>query len=186
MGIWSKPLFATVSGADGVARSPDDFVIDTSVMSEQELVRWRHAGFLEDAGKTNWTLHEFMNTHCDTHKIIDHMSYDKVVRWEKLFRQLYAAYPTLTQLAFHFFCVDGRFPYYLKMDCAADAKLLLCCGHSESLTYFRPRRRSWFDHRFWTAAADEEHEFMPEWYRRGFDEGALDVRVICLDSARMG
>ena len=187
MGTWSKPLFATVSGADGAAGSPDDYVIDTSVMTEQEMERWRNTAFLEDAGKTRWTLNEFMNTGCDTHKIIDHMGYDQVVRWEKLFRQLYAAYPTMTRLAFHFFCIDGRFPYYLTMDREADSKLLLFYGHSESLMYFRPRRRSWFNHGFCGAAATDEEgpEFMPEWYRRGFSEGTLDMRVIRLDSSRI-
>lgn len=185
MGTWSRPLFATVTVADGSIGSPDDFSIDTSLMTEQELRHWRHSAFLEDAGKTRWALTDFMNTHCDTHKIIDHMDYSQTKRWENLFRQLYAAYPGLKRLNFHFFCVDGRFPYFLTMDSDADAKLQLCYGHSESLKYFRPRRRSWFNHGIWATEGDDGPEFMPEWYRRAFNEHTLDMRVISLDSSRM-
>ena len=192
MGTWSYPLFATVSvsvtDGEGAAASPDDFIIDTTGMTATELNKWRSAAFLEDAGKTRWTLNEFMNTGCTTHKIIDHMDWAQTTRWEKLFRQLYAAYPALTRLAFHFFCRDGRFPYYLTMDRGSDAKLLLCQGHSESLKYFRPRQRSWFERGSWVRQTEEEDsrpEFMPDCYRRCFVEDTLDMRVIHLDSSRM-
>ena len=191
MGTWSKPLFATVSSG-----SPDDYVIDTSSMSERELDRWRSAAFLEDtsftltdlleaAEKTRWTLTEFMDTHCDTHKIIDHMDREQIVRWEVLFRQLYTTYPTLERLAFHFFCSDGKFPYFLTMDREADAPLLLCQGHSESLKYFRPRQSSWFSCGPFGTTAEPESEFMVDWYRRGFQERTIDLQTIRLSSARV-
>jgi hypothetical protein len=177
MGTWSRPLFATV----GVG-APEDYVIDTSLMTAEELGRWRTAAFLDrgDASQTRWTLTEFMNTGCNTHKIIDHMDREQIVRWEKLFRQLYAAYPSLTKLVFHFFCSDGGFPYYLTMDRGDDAKLYLCHGHSESHKYFRRPTGFWP----WQASG-EPAEFMPEWYRRAFLGDGLDMRCIQLDSSRM-
>ena len=184
MGTWSYPLFATVSLADDAAGSPDDYIIDTTAMTAEELGRWRNAAFLGDATKTHWTLTEFMNTHCDTHKIMDHMNREQIVRWERLFRQLYAAYPGMKRLAFHFFCRDGQFPYYLTMDRDDDAKLLLCHGHSESYMYFRPRR-SRFSFGPWASRDEESPEFMVDWYRRGYQGGALDMRVMRLDSTRM-
>jgi hypothetical protein len=178
MGTWSRPLFATV----GVG-APSDYVIDISIMSEEERVRWRHSAFLNDATKTRWNLVEFMNTGCDTHKIIDHMDREQTLRWETLFRQLYSAYPALRDLAFHFYCSDGSFPYFLTMGNESGAKLELHYGHSESYKYFRPR---W--HFPWTAVElREPPQFMPEWYRAAYLAGAgtLDMRVIRLDSSRM-
>jgi hypothetical protein len=180
MGTWSRPLFATVG-----AGSAEDYVIETSSMSEEELARWRNAAFLNDATQTRWNLVEFMNTDCDTHKIIDHMDREQTLRWETLFRRLYTAYPSLARLSFHFFCSDGRFPYYLTMDRGDGAKLKLCYGHSESYMYFRPQRpRGFFG---WLTYSEDEDaaEFMPEWYRRAYLEGTLDMRVIRLDSSRM-
>ena len=176
MGTWSYPLFATVD-----AGSPDDYVIDITTMSETEIAHWRHAAFLGDESKTRWTLTEFMNTRCDTHKIIDHMGREQIMRWEGLFRQLYTAYPSLTRLAFHFFTSDGGFPYCLTMDRGTDAKLLLCCGHSESFKYFRPRW-SWP----WTPEnLRAPAEFLPENYRRAYVMGGLDMNCLRLDSSRM-
>jgi hypothetical protein len=183
MGTWSRPLFVTV----GVG-APENYIIDISLMSPQELARWRHAAFMdrtEDASKTCWNLTEFMNTHCDTHKIIDHMDREQILRWEGLFRGLYSLYPALTNLAFHFFCRDGQFPYFLTMDRGDEAKLTMCVGHSESYVYFQPRRpRGCFG--WLTRDEDEEAaEFMPEWYRRAYLEGRLDMRHVRLDASRI-
>ncbi len=181
MGTWSRPLFATVSTG-----APEDYVIDTSLMTHETIAQWRHAAFLGyDTSKTRWTLNEFMTTECDSHKIIDHMDRTQVVRWEALFRQLYTAYPALNKVAFHFFCSDGAFPYYLTMDRGDDEKLYLCQGHSESYVYFKPQKQRGFFGWFTRSEEEGAAEFMSEWYRRAYLAGGLDMRCISLDSSRM-
>ena len=118
-----------------------------------------------------------MNTGCETHKIMDYMDSAQKMRWKSLIQQLYATYPTLGNVAFHFFCRDGHFPYYLTMNRGDPRTLDLYYGHSESYRYFRPPRGAWP----FTINREELGEFLPDAYLQGYRARALDMECHVMD-----
>ena len=110
MGTWSRPLFAKTS--PGV---PSDYMLDTSAMSAKEIQEWKHNAFLDLVHeKTILNLEEFMNTGCDTHKIMDYMTSSAIWRWQSFFYLLATQNPTLESVQFHFFCLDSREPFMFE------------------------------------------------------------------------
>ena len=130
MGTWSIPLFASVSNG-----KPEDYQIDISSWSKEDIHKWHHSAFLGIEDKTIYNLKEFMNTECDTHKLMDHMSNGPISMWLKLFKYLYEKYPALNQAYFHFFCSDTQEPYYFTVFRHAPDHLYMAIGQSESCLY---------------------------------------------------
>ncbi len=136
MGTWSQPLFATVAPG-----KPEDYSIDLSEVPEEVVRRWRHAAFFGQATDKNmYTLSEFMDTHCDTHKIMDHMSNDQIHRWLSLFSYLAKKHSTLTDVCFHFYCSDEHKAYYFKWTREKDGvepkHINMHVGSYDSVYYF--------------------------------------------------
>jgi hypothetical protein len=111
MGTWSRPLFTVTS--PGPASS---YTLDTSVLTEQIRNDWRRAAFLQDQyePKIIWNLEEFMDTGCETHKIMGHISVNLIARWQQLFDILGTQNPTLESVQFHFYCIDNMYPYVFE------------------------------------------------------------------------
>ncbi len=136
MGTWSQPLFATVSPG-----TPEDYSIVLSELPEKLRHQWKHAGFFPDGNEKDvYTLFEFMVTHCDTHKIMDHMSNDQIHRWLSLFAYLAKKYPTLNDVRFHFYCSDEHKAYYFQWTREKDGKepsqINMHVGSYDSVYYF--------------------------------------------------
>ena len=138
MGTWSRPLFAVVSPG-----KPEDWFIDFKEWPIQRMQRWGHAAFFPDMSVTRINLATFMNTECDTHRILDHMDQEQINRWIQLFRDIYAGNPTLNSVEFHFFCTDTQEPFFLKVSRDRPTRLELGIGQSESIWYFHQKRRLW-------------------------------------------
>jgi hypothetical protein len=137
MGTWSKPMFVTVSPL-----TPDDYVIDVSDFDETTLNEWRHGAFMcDDQEKTQYTLNEFMDTQCDTHKIMDYMGNAAIRRWLKLFTYLYTKYADLENLAFHFFCIDSQEPYYFTWNRTIPDELNMHIVSEQNMFCFKPEER---------------------------------------------
>jgi hypothetical protein len=135
MGTWSKPLFATVSPG-----TPEDYCIDISEFSEDTLCKWKHTAFFDCETKESYTLSEFMDTGCDSHRIMDYMNNEQIHRWTSLFAYLSKKYPTLTKCALHFYCSDERKPYYFAWDRtkhgAEPRHFSMHVGYPDSIHYF--------------------------------------------------
>lgn len=131
MGTWSRPLFARTTPSSSCTFSIKN-------MSPELLSVWRNAGFFnQEEGKTEWTLHEFMNTGCDSHKIYDHMTSSQIERWIHLFQLVIDQNPGLETIELHFFCSDSSEPYYLYWR-KGNAKLWMLVGSSDSIYYMEP------------------------------------------------
>jgi hypothetical protein len=87
MGVDSEPLFATSSPG-----LPEDYVITVSELSEEHVTSWRNGGFL-DSDKDSFTLSEFMNTGCNSHKLLGYLTGNKVTLWLNLFDYLVKSIP---------------------------------------------------------------------------------------------
>ena len=176
MGIYSYPLFASVTPG-----TPSEYSIDTSQWTAERLAAWHSAVFLDydgvRGGKVRWDLNEFMTTGFDCHKIYGYFDRGNTEMWMALFRDLYAAYPGLTRVAFHFFCSDEQIPFYITMD-RGDSVLQLFRGQSESYKYFRNRWSAW-------RCKGTGPEFDVEMYRAAVGRGELDMRCVILDSRKM-
>lgn len=154
MGTWSVPLFATVTPG-----KPEDYRIDLTKMSDDVRRSWTYSSFFnhDDSSKTSYTLTEFMNTNCDTHKIMDYMGNEQINKWLRLFEHIFSENPEIVTLQFHFFCSDSQEPFYFSYtrdDFNSSNKLnilqkneqtylYMYIGHSESINYFS-RNKSWF------------------------------------------
>jgi hypothetical protein len=179
MGTWSRPLFATVSPG-----LPSDYVIDLTKLSEATIAAWQHAAFLHNTTKQRVTLSEFMNTGCDTHKIMDHMDSSQIYRWLDLFKHILEVNPTLQEAQFHFYCVDTNEPYYFSLVRDREdvpTTLFMFVGQSESIYYFK-KRVYYFKKRDY----DEEPRliFREDEYTRVWK--TCDFRVLCLRANSIG
>jgi hypothetical protein len=167
MGTWSKPLFATVSPG-----TPDDYEIVLSELPTDQVHAWKNAAFFESNTST-YTLSEFMNTGCDTHKIMDHMNNNQIYRWLSLFSYLAKKYPVLNEVAFHFYCSDDHKAYYFMWKRQKDGEspivLKMHVGSYDSVYYFtidpeHPRRlvfhKDMYLH-YWTILPHEIYELVP-------------------------
>ncbi len=135
MGTWSQPLFTTVSPG-----KPEEYSIILSELPEETVRIWKHAAFFGTEEKQSYTLSEFMNTRCDSHKIMDHMNNDQIRRWLSLFAYLAKKYPTLNTVLFHMYCSDEHKPYYFKWDRTKDGAeplhINMHVGYPDSVHYF--------------------------------------------------
>ncbi len=135
MGTWSQPLFTTVSPG-----KPQDYSIVLSELSEKVKHHWKHAAFFGEEDKDTYTLSEFMDTHCDTHKIMDHMNNDQIHRWLSMFSYLSKKYPLLSEIIFHFYCSDEHKAYYFKWSRQKDGDepkhINMHVGSHDSIYYF--------------------------------------------------
>jgi hypothetical protein len=95
MGTWSYPLFATVN-----KKTPDDYVITVADLSAKDIQGWKHSAFFHLVNTTTWTVTEFMRTHCDTLKIMNHMDNANIQLWLNLFAYLHGKYPSLDRCLF--------------------------------------------------------------------------------------
>jgi hypothetical protein len=148
MGTWSQPLFVSVSPG-----KPSDYKIDLSKFTQQEIDKWCGTAFFEGTydnetktyvRKNVWSLDEFMNTGCKSHKLLDHMTNRVISSWLTLFRHILTENPTLNSAQFHFFCIDSQEPYYFELkreqfEVMDDKTLYLpmYIGRSKSLKYFK-------------------------------------------------
>jgi hypothetical protein len=153
MGTWSRPLFVSVSSG-----SPSDYKIDLSKFTQKEIDDWSGSAFFLDIydnktkvynKKTIWTLEEFMNTGCESHRLLDHMTNRVIRSWLMLFCHILTENPTLDNAQFHFFCTDSQEPYYFdlrresienidKMEDKSLEFLPMYIGRSKSSKYFKP------------------------------------------------
>jgi hypothetical protein len=115
MGTWSRPLFAVTTPA-----KPSSYILDTSALTKRQREDWRSNAFLitQNEKETDtfeekfvWNLDEFMDTECDTHKIMDYMGAEAIRRWQSLFDLLAEQNPTLECVQFHFYCSDTGEPF---------------------------------------------------------------------------
>lgn len=141
MGTWSQPLFVT-------AYPPGNYTLDTSAMTQIERRWWEHSGFLSNVWdevnkkfivKDIFTLEEFMETHCDSHKIYDYMTSEQISKWFSLFEMLIKQNPTLGKLQFHFFCSDTQEPFYFYFN-KGDKDFIMNVGSSDSLYYMEKNK----------------------------------------------
>jgi hypothetical protein len=149
MGTWSRPLFVSVS--PGI---PSDYKIDLSKFTDKEMDDWSGSAFFreiyDDETKTYvkkniWTLEEFMNTGCESHRLLDHMTNRVIRSWLMLFRHILTENPTLDNAQFHFFCTDSQEPYYFDLrreqfEAVDDSNqyVPMYIGQTKSLRYFKP------------------------------------------------
>jgi hypothetical protein len=166
MGTWSTPLFATVSPG-----TPEDYEIVLSDLSETLVNEWKHVAFFK-SGAPTYTLTEFMNTGCDTHKIMDHMNNDQIRRWLSLFSYLAKKYPSLNEVAFHFYCSDEHKAYSFRWDRTKHGDepnvLYMHVGSYDSVYYFtidpeHPRRRIFHRdmyEKYWTILPHETYKLV--------------------------
>ena len=114
MGTWSTPLFVSVAPGN-----PEDYHIDTTKLSSETIESWRKSAFLQDiyntttkkwVPQTSYTLDEFMDTGCDTHKLLDYVDNEKITMWLDMFTHMLGENPTLEHAQFHFFCTDSQEP----------------------------------------------------------------------------
>ncbi len=133
MGVDSEPLFTT-----SFPGLPEDYVITVSELSEEDITSWRNGGFL-DSVKESYTLSEFMNTGCDSHKLMGYLTGNKVSLWLNLFDYLAKKYPTLNELTFHFYCSDDKEPFYFqwkRTNLLTHKDLQVHVGSNESIYWF--------------------------------------------------
>jgi len=167
MGTWSQPLFARVS--HGI---PEDYVLDVSDWPAEILHAWRHAAFLgEDTTKTGWNLSEFMNTGCDTHKILDHLDLGQRLRWYHLMTTLMEKYPVLEWIQFHFYSSDAQFAYCLELRKGGEKPTLrLRQALKEHNPQFYRAQRTWSQ---WLRREETETVFEVEEYKARLDTAAF-------------
>jgi hypothetical protein len=178
MGTWSRPLFARVSHG-----SPGDY----SVTRPAAATGWRGSAFFETkAAGESYTLSEFMDTGCNSHKILDHLGSEQIADWKGLCAGLMARYPVLEWVEFHFYSSDAGFPYCLRY-ARSDGHLLLCRPAEErDLRFTKREGLTWRD---WMMGRTEEDvgvkwSFLEEAYaqlvdRILFRRGILAAREDC-------
>lgn len=93
MGTWSCPIFATTS-RESVACNPSEIEIVIGDLPPDDVKTFKHCAFFQDYWNqdkflmddtVSCNLTEFMDTHCDTHKLMDHMTFDVIKAWLSLF-----------------------------------------------------------------------------------------------------
>ena len=140
MGTWSRPLFTVTSPAPA-----SSYTFDTSVLSDHMRDAWRTNAFLRDQYNNitdKWepkhilNLDEFMNTCCDTHKIMGHISTNLISRWQQLFDILGTQNPTLESVQFHFYCIDRMEPYMFEWKRGIE-HFTVNVGSSDNILYMK-------------------------------------------------
>lgn len=131
MGTCSLPLFVSITPG-----KPEDYIIDSLELSQEDIDNWNNYGFLSEENKTLYTLTDFMNTGSDCHKIIFYFNQEKINMWVKLCKYITKKYKIIENIKFHFYCQDEKFPYYIEYISQYN-KLILFCGGTDSIFWFK-------------------------------------------------
>jgi hypothetical protein len=180
MGTWSRPLFVTVAPG-----KPEDYFIDTTILSEDMIQRWQYHAFLNTVYDNDtksyilpkrFNLTEFMNTGCDTHKFLDHMDSKTIKDWLELFQHILDINPALETAQFHFFCSDSREPYFFRLnrnDTDNKIHLPMAVGSIDNLYYFKKKSK-------WIINNDDEYptEFNLKMYKKNWNKSVFNVKML--------
>jgi hypothetical protein len=173
MGTWSRPLFARVSHG-----KPADYSVS------RPATGWRGSAFFETKPEeATYTLEEFMNTGCESHRILDYMGTEAIADWKGLCAGLMERYPVLEWVEFHFYSRDAEFPYCLRY-ARSDGHLMMCQGAARDPLFMRKQRPPTFAWMWGAAIGNDDWEFLSTEYVRHLDRvrfrrGILEERTDC-------